>query len=479
MQILEQKKLYQALVRRDSKYDGRFYFGVTTTGIYCRPICSARPKFENVRFYRSQAEAESKGFRPCLRCRPDLSPLSPQWKGTEAVMGRALDYIRSSDLDISQIADKMGMSDRHLRRLFEEHMGTSPMEVSLSYRLHLARQILSQTQMKIIDVAMASGFQTLRRFNDAFVKKYQRSPSVFRKNSKESSSAEPSSLKFEIPVPTEFDFANLLKNFRNHQVFAVDHTSEQSYERHLRSGSERAYFKISLDAKRSVLLIDAEVTHLSMIRFSLERIRHALDLSHNPSFFEFPKRTPKLLRQAMEQARVQGSFDHFESVVCIILGQLVSTEQGRVNVRKLVEAYGEPLLQPWSRRLTHDFPTPAKLAQADVEKLGFTKVRAEAIRQVARMFQSKKLDLEYPLDFQLIRQQLLEIKGIGPWTVEMIALRCLRDPDAIPESDLIIRRALEKLKLRHQDFSPWRSYLCVALWNLFALELSKKKRGMK
>lgn len=475
MQILEKKKLYQALLRRDSKYDGRFYFGVVTTGIYCRPICPARPKFENVRFYRSKAEAEVHGFRPCLRCRPDLSPLSPQWRGTEAVVGRALDYIRSSAFDLNEVATKVGMSDRHLRRIFEEHLGTSPMEVSMSYRLHLARQLLSQTQMKIIDVALASGFQSVRRFNDAFAKKYKRSPSAFRKQNKDQIVS--NLLTLEIPLEPTFDFHSLLKSFRSHQVFGVDYSDHESYERHLVQAGQRAYFKVRWSPKRSVLLIETVVQDVALVRTVLDKVRRAFDLSHNPHDIVFPKKVPVKLKRAIIAARVQGGFDQFECAVCVILGQLVSTEQGRMNIRKLVETYGKKLSAPPSENLTYDFPRPEDLQHAPLEKLGLTRVRAEAIRQLSILFADKKIDLDYPRDFQIARNQLLEVKGIGAWTAEMIALRCLRDPDAMPASDLIIQRALKKLNLDHQEFSPWRSYLCVAIWNLYAGELSKKKRG--
>lgn len=474
---LDKKRLYQALLRRDSKYDGRFYFGVVTTGIYCRPICPARPKFKNIQFYRSKAEAEVHGFRPCLRCRPDLSPLSPQWRGSEAVIGRALEYIRTSPCDLSEVAGRVGMSDRHLRRIFEEHLGTSPMEVAISYRLHLARQLLSQTRSKMIDVAMTSGFQSLRRFNDAFAKRYECSPSQFRKQNLNSVATEQMAL--EIPMDAAFDFFALLKSFRSHQVYGVDCAGHDCYERHFMKNGRRGYFKVRWNSKKHSLRVETIVEDLELVRTVFEKVRRAFDLDHNPKYMDHPKKIPSRLKKALSSARVQGSFDPFECVVCVILGQLVSVEQGRLNVQKLVETFGRKIDQPFSENLQFDFPQPIDLLHAPIEKLGITRVRAEAIRQVAALFVEEKLDLEYPQDFQLLRKQLLAIKGVGEWTAEMIALRCLRDPDAMPASDLIIRRALEKLQLDHHDFSPWRSYLCVAIWNLYADELSKKKRGSK
>ena len=183
MEKMDSDTLYLAFSSRDSRYDGRFYVGVTTTGIYCRPTCPARPKKEHIRFFRCKAEAEKAGFRPCLRCRPDLAPTSIQWQGTAAVVARAFGMINRGETDgtrLSGLAERLGMPDRHLRRLFQEHLGASPLEVAISRRLHLARQLLSQTRLGITDIAHASGFNSLRRFNDAFVTTYFRSSAACR-----------------------------------------------------------------------------------------------------------------------------------------------------------------------------------------------------------------------------------------------------------------------------------------------------------
>lgn len=470
----EKLKLHKAFITKDPRYDGRIYIGVKTTGIYCRPICPAQPKIQNINFYRSKAEAEKEGYRPCLRCRPDLSPLSPQWQGSQAIIGRALECIKTQPQDIKKLAAKVGMSDRHLRRIFQEHVGASPMEIALSYRLHLSRQLLSQSNMKIVDVAMASGFKSLRRFNDAFVKTYKKNPSYFRTESKKVDGVEPNTLKLEIPVSLPYDFNYLLSVYRNHYIYGVENIGEEFYERHFCHQNQRIWFKVTFNSKKSCICIETELENTVHIRFVLEKVKKAFDLSHNPNHIEFTKNTLKSIRHDISTVRVAGYFDDYEGIVCIILGQLVSTEQGMRNIKKLVEMFGQKI-NSGNKNLNYFFPTPEILVKAPLEKIGITKMRAEAIRLVSAQIIKGQLDFQNLQDFTEVRRSLLAIKGIGPWTVEMIALRCLRDPDAFPAGDLIIKRALEQSGLNNSDFTPWRAYLCMALWKNYATVLTNKR----
>lgn len=470
--------LYLAFSTRDPRHDGRFYVGVTTTGIYCRPTCPARPKKENIRFFRSKAEAENAGFRPCLRCRPDLSPTSIQWQGTAAVIARAFGMINRGEADgskLSDLAERLGMTDRHLRRLFREHLGASPLEVAISRRLHLARQLLSQTRLSITDIALASGFSSLRRFNDAFVTTYQRNPSDFRKDEGDAAAAA-DTLTLRIPYVERYDWDNLMRYFARHEVYGIDAIDDNCYLRHLKTATAESYLKVAhLEGSRS-LQVTLKVGDFSEIRRLIDQIRSVFDVDHNPSQITLPPDCPSALKELLDGGagiRVPGAFDPLETAVSVILGQLVSTDQGRLNLRKLVEKYGERSKVPHHPRLSHFFPAPMVLATEELTSLGFTKVRANAIREIAIATLEGRLDLSRICDLERTRKALLNIKGIGPWTIEMIALRCLGDTNAFPGSDLIINRALEHYRIIPEQFSPWQSYLALSIWKSHLTGLSQ------
>ncbi|MES1981782.1 MAG: Ada metal-binding domain-containing protein [Pseudomonadota bacterium] len=473
MKDAEKQKLYQALLSRDPRNDGRFYFGVTTTGIYCRPICSAKPKFQNVQFYKSKAEAEAAGYRPCLKCRPDLSPLSPQWHGTAAIMSRALRLVENSGAEgrgLAQTAAALGISDRHLRRLFNRHVGATPLAVAISRRLHFARQLLTQTHLSMLEIALATGFGSLRRFNDAFRKTYQTSPGNFRREAKPD--IKPGDLlTIELPYCAPFDWDHLITFFRNHEIYGVETVTQTSYTRHFRTAHGISFFQVTQADRPAHLRVMLQLAGLADLRPTIEKIRMQFDLAHNPHCME-----NAALLEEIKQVRIPGAFDPFEVAITIILGQMVTTEQGKQNVRKLVLKFGEMVPVPVFPGLTHFFPTPETLKNADYTDLGFTGNRCNAIRELARMVADSEIDLSGSCDLADTRKKLLGIKGIGPWTVEMIALRCLRDPDAFPANDLIVARALKSAALEHQYFAPWRAYLALTIWKTQAHVLTKKPR---
>jgi AraC family transcriptional regulator, regulatory protein of adaptative response / DNA-3-methyladenine glycosylase II len=459
-------KLYKSMRARDPRSDGRFYVGVKTTGIYCRPVCPAKPKIQNVNFYKSKAEAENAGFRPCLRCRPDLSPLSPQWGGAAAVIPRALRLIENN-VALNSVAEKLGLSERHLRRLFHEHVGASPVEVLISTRLHLARQLLSQTSLSVLDIAEASGFGSLRRFNEAFSNTYKKSPRDFRQELKFEKKPE-GALKLELHYSPPYDWNHILTFFKRHKVAGCELVNEKSYSRVFKTSTGVHYFTIQPSVKPNTLDLKLSAS-LAELRSHIEIIKRQFDLSHNPHHVDFKFKE-------IQKVRVPGCFSAFETAVTIVLGQLVSTEQAQKNVKKLVQQYGEVLEKPAQEGLTHLFPTAQTLQVASFENMGVTRARAHAIRELARMHLSGELNLSSTCDLAETRQTLLSIKGIGPWTVEMIALRCLNDTDAFPAKDLIVARALEKFKIKAEECSPWRAYLALAIWKTQAHLLSHKKK---
>jgi AraC family transcriptional regulator, regulatory protein of adaptative response / DNA-3-methyladenine glycosylase II len=460
--------LYRALTARDPRYDGRFYFGVTTTGIYCRPICSARPHREHILIFKSKAEAEKAGYRPCLRCRPDLSPGSVQWRGTEAVVTRALGMINRGEADevsLAALADRLGISDRHLRRLFREQLGASPVEIAISRRLHLARQLLSETLLSITEIALASGFNSLRRFNDAFSTTYQVPPSRFRAQQACERQAT-DTITLRLPYCAPYDWDTMIRYFARHQVHGVDAVENSSYLRQFKGAQGESLIRVEHLEREHALRLSLRVEDFRQLRPLIEQVRTVFDLEHNPQQIELPGCTAGLAEAVGTPGglRIPGSFDALETAVTIILGQLVSTDQARLNVRKLVEAWGDPSRAGLHPGLSHFFPAAEVLAREDLSTLGFTRVRAGAIRELARAHLGGELDLSRSCDLQATRTRLLQIKGIGPWSAELIALRCLGDPDAFPGSDLVLKRAAAAGDCQPENFSPWRGYLAFALW---------------
>lgn len=461
--------LYRAMLARDPRYDGHFYVGVRTTGIYCRPVCPARPHLHNVDFYRSPAEAEGVGLRACLRCRPDLSPTSRQWQGTAAVVGRALTLINGGALDegsVEVLATRLGISDRHLRRLFEEHLGASPVEVALSRRLHLAKHLLLQTPLPITEIALASGFQSLRRFNAAFKSRFRVSPSELRGKG----GAEVQGLaQLHIPYIPPYDWGAQLHFFRRHMMAGVEDIGEDVFRRVFIWQGTPGVVTLHNNVARSRVEVQVDIPDVRALRVVIERVKNLLDLSMNPhlTLLEGDSELRQLMR-THAGLRVPGAWDPFETAVCIILGQLVSVDAARGAVARLIERFGEVLPQPPAPRLTHLFPTPAVLAAADLTTLGLPRVKAGAISALASAVHRGELDLSPAGDLATTRKQLLAIKGIGPWTVEMVAMRCLRDTDSFPQNDLIVRRALERHPENHQDWAPWRAYLTLMLWKVYA-----------
>lgn len=452
--------LYKAMLARDKRFDGRFYIGVRTTGIYCRPVCPARPHARNVDFYRSSAEAESKGFRPCLRCRPDLSPSSPLFQGTAAVVGRALRLLSEDEAEsLEALAARLGLTSRHLRRLFDEHVGASPVEVAGSKRLHHARLLLSQTSLPITEVAFASGFRSLRRFNAAFAEKYRKAPREFRKEGLAPSAG----LTLELPVLAPFDWRYLHSFLRAHATEGLERFGEHTYERIL--GHHSRLLATFHDDKITLALDGVDPAALRPL---LARVRRLFDIDHNPA----------ALAQDLAGIRVPGAFDGFETAVFIILGQMVSVAAARGKVAKLMELHGEPVQSAWPG-LNRLFPSPARLAAADPEALGralgITRVRTGALRALALAVHEKRIDLSPTAPLEETRAKLAALPGVGPWTVEMIAMRCLGDPDAFPARDLIVLRAVEKLSLNHAEHAPWRAYLALWIWKNYAAELSGAK----
>ncbi len=482
MSLSNKEFLYKIVCARDRRYDGRFYCGVHTTGIYCRPICPARPKIENISFFRSAAEAEKLGFRACLRCRPDLAPNSVQWSGTAAVVGRALSLISLGEADtisLARFAEKMGVSDRHLRRLFDEHLGASPIEVIISKRLHLAKQLLTQSNLSMTEVAFASGYQSLRQFNEAFKKKFKVPPTTIRKSNKNEIANNSNFITVTLPIIAPFDWEHIFGFLKNHGALGIESFIEGRYRRVFSINNDTGAVDVEYDQKGQQLLAKIFISNPTHLRVVIEKIRDLFDARLNPhAHLNDFKRGDFIVDCYLESLglRIPGAWDPFETAISIILGQLVSVEQAREKLKKLIKHFGTPIHDTKIDGCTYLFPKPAVLARQTLRCIGLTQSREYAIQELSRLVAAGQINLSRTAHIEETRKQLLGIKGIGPWTVEMIAMRCMGDTNAFPANDLIIKRALVKHQLKKGEWSPWNAYIALALWKKYATSLSRKLR---
>ena len=476
------KDLYEALIARDPRFDGKFVVAVKTTGVYCRPICPARPKLENVEFFRDAADAEKAGYRPCLRCRPECAPLSPAWFGKKAVVQRALKLIARNEFHRSnenEFAARLGVSARHLRRLFEEEIGRTPKQISDANRLNLARKLIVETDIALTAVARTAGFRSLRRFNDAFQKRFRRCPSQLRRARSHSHGSNGIDLKLSFRPP--YDWQTITQFYQTHLVPGVERAGESFFERVFSIGGTIGCFRIQAIPglpQLNLKLVTEDPTSLFEI---ISRVRKMFDLDLDPMLIADRFATVPLLAKLYRRfpgLRLPGSWDAFETAVCCILGQLVSAAHRTRLVGQLVDGYGEEILHPVTGETIRLFPRPEVLAQSDLTKVKTTMARKEAIRDFSRRVLSGDISLGEAQDPTAFRKALLETKGIGPWSAEYISLRAFGDTDAFPQTDLILKRALELHPgLALDGIKPWRSYAAIYLWKEFAQTLTKRTRS--
>jgi len=468
MKDLNDDALKAIIARRDRRFDGRLYFGVKTTRIYCRPVCPAKAKPENILIFRSPSEAENHGYRPCLRCHPDVAPGSRLLDGTMKTVSRALRIIHDSadeNLNVESLACTLGVTDRHLRRLFDEHLGASPIEIMITQRLHFAKQTLQETALPVAEVAFASGFRSLRRFNEAFKSRYHSTPTEFRRRR---GVASDDRVSLKIPIRLPYDWDTLLTFLKRHETYGIELIGGDTYRRFIPQGNTFGSVVIAHRPKQDYLSAQFIDVPLTEIRFVLARIKTLFDTDHNPA--NMPVTKPLEPRGI----RVPASFDPFETAVSIILSQLVSTTNAKALLRRLVEQFGQKIGE-FSGQPVFAFPSPAVLATAKVEKVGMTQTRAAAIRELAKAVLAGAINFKAPMDFAVAERKHLGIKGIGPWTAAMVSMRCLGNPDAFPELDLIVRRALASNLVNPSQWATSRAYLTHCLWRDYGQTLTKTK----
>ncbi len=473
----------RARLSRDARFDGRFFVGVKTTGIYCRPICPANaPKSQNVSFYPTAAAAGEAGLRPCLRCRPESAPGTPAWAGTSTTVQRGLRLIAEGALDdgdVENLAERLGVTSRHLRRLFTTHLGAGPQAVAHTQRLHCAKRLIDQTTLPMTDIAIASGFGSTRRFNDAFRNTYNRTPRELRRHRAVVDPAAGLSVQLSYRMP--FDLSSLLAFFEQRAIPGVEVVSGGRYLRSIVIDGEPAVIDLQGHDGNVMLTVHGARTR-SLLPIT-QRVRGMFDLDASPDDISRVLSRDQFLKPLLKRQsgiRVPGAWDGFELTVRAILGQQVSvaaatTFSGRVALRygdKLnmaipgIEADVVPNLV---------FPKPQKMLRARLGDLGVIRSRAATIRRVAKAVVEGQVSFDPTQTTDVFCRSLVAIKGIGEWTAQYVAMRALKNPDAFPHADLGLLRAFDapqrermkpaELKLRAEAWRPWRAYAALLLWS--------------
>lgn len=464
---------YQALLTRDHRFDGKFFVGVKTTGIYCRPICPAKPKRENVEFFSNHLEAEKSGYRPCLRCRPESAPQSPAWIGKSAVVQRAVKVLHTQqalEFNEEKFAGLFGVTARHLRRLFVEEIGKTPRQLSFENRLNLSRQLITETALPITAVAFASGFGSIRRFNDAFLERFKKSPREIRRHRVQE--GEP--LKISLSYRPPFDFAGLLSSYRKHRVGNLEWFEDDKMHRLIKMSGRVGQICISNDAENSALQVEINFPDTSAIPAIISRVRALFDLDSDPVVIANSLELDPALRKILKKypgIRLPSGWDPFEVAIGSILGQLVSVERGRALTHDLIQMLGEDSGVVREGQKIQLFPSAQVLAKADLKNLKTTASRKQTILEFSKEVAERRISLEPTQDVNEFLKKVLAVKGIGPWTANYMALKVLRHTDTFPGTDLILARALEVHSPETiAKMSPWRGYAAALLWRTSTAE---------
>ncbi len=469
MESLDPQICRKARLSRDPRFDGEFFLAVTSTGIYCRPVCPARPPREaNVRYYRTAAEASQKGFRPCLRCRPESAPSSPAWQGTSTTVARAMQMINEGALNqqsMDQFAARLGVGERYLRKLFREKVGASPSAVAQTQRLHFAQKLLAETDLSVTDIAFASGFGSIRRFNSATREKFGRSPGELRRGRK-SVARRKEIIGLDLSYRPPYDWSSILDFFGRHALEGIESVEGNCYRRTIQLRGQSGLIQISPHPSRNALRLRLSLPDIQNLVGIVERVRQMFDLDANPDTISAGLGKDPLLKKLLKQMPGIRSPQHwspFESSIRAVVGQQVSVAAARKVCARLAASCDNHFTLNGETHLL--FPTPRQLLNLADDALPMPARRKRTLRSVCEFFEQREVTAKSSGD-------LLELPGIGPWTCAMLSMRGYGNPDIVPPSDVALIRAMEaqdplaesSLEQRLTEWRPWRSYAANLLW---------------
>ena len=476
----------RARLSRDARFDGKFFIGVVGSGVYCRSICPApTAKEKNCRYFPSAAAAAEAGFRPCLRCRPESSPGTPAWQGTSSTVSRALRLIGESGLEeggVELLAERLGVGSRHLRRLFLRHLGATPIAVAQTRRLHFAKKLIDETNLPMSQIALASGFGSVRRFNAGIRRVYHRTPTQIRRLARRAGIQTGTHYSFRLHFRPPYHWEGILDFLRARATPGVEVVDASTYRRTFSLNGRSGYLSVSIDESRAALLVSLDFSDPQSLFYIVERVRAMFDLGADWAAIKQTFRNDPVLSASMDAdpgLRVPGCWNGFELAVRAILGQQITVKGATALAGRLAEAFGERFSGPAG--LTHLFPAPEVLAEANLTAIGLTGARAETIRALARAVSSGKIRFEGVVNVDAFVARLCEIPGIGQWTAQYVAMRALGEPDAFPSSDLWLLRAMavasvRELERRAEAWRPWRAYAAMYLWRIASQSAAAKTK---
>lgn len=471
----DHERCYRAVQSRDARFDGVFYTGVKTTGIYCRPSCPAMtPKPRNVTFYASAAAAQDAGFRACRRCRPDTTPGSPEWNVRADAVGRAMQLIGDGVVEregVEGLANRLGYSQRHVTRMITQELGAGPLALARSNRSQAARVLIETTDMPMSDIAFAAGFASIRQFNDSVRHAYALSPTEMRGRRRGTPTGR---VTLRLAVRQPFHADGVIEFLSGRLIAGVEHVDGRMYARVLRLPHGLGVVQLTLHNDH--VACELELADLRDTAVAVQRCRRLLDLDADPHAIDEVLSADPLLAPLVAAApglRLPSQVDGFEVAVRAIVGQQVSVAGARTILGRFAQTYGTAVTFDLAAThgLTHAFATPEALAEAGDTDLSMPRSRARALIGIAQAVADGKLDLDPGADREVVRETLVSLPGIGPWTADYISMRALANPDVMLETDLIIKRMLERHGVdadRTERWKPWRSYAAMHLWRASA-----------
>lgn len=480
---LDKRICDRARLARDPRFDGLFFIGVLSTGIYCRPICPARsPKPENTVYFPSAAAAADAGLRPCLRCRPEAAPGSPAWNGTSATVSRAMMLIRQGALNegsLENLASKLGVGSRHLRRLFQAHIGASPKSLATTQKILFSKKLLNETALPVTQIAFASGFGSIRRFNAAFSKIYGTTPSALRRrsNPNETGGSALFQCTLSLSYRPPFDWQHMLGFFEMRAIPGVELVANGMYHRTIRIDETTGVISVAHQPQDNALLLTVALSDSRELMPIVERVRRMFDLDANMQAIHEVLAADPVLETLVRKhpgLRLPGSWDPFETAIRAVVGQQISVKGARTVIGRIAAKAG-PLFESADHPgLTHFFPSPHELIASDLAAVGMPDTRVRTVRALAQEVARGRFSFVVNGSLSDFVEQLTRIPGIGDWTAQYIAMRALGEPDAFPASDLGIIRALQQgdkrftpkeILQRAEEWRPWRAYAAMHLWH--------------